>query len=235
MKIGTKSVLFGAHCFFIHPFVVALAWYKLWGFDEVDDPYIGKVSLKNRRLWLAFFVHDLGYLGKSNMDGVEGEMHPFWGARIMHHLCDPSSRSEEDAWRVFYEQNPQNHLAAGYWLGPWGQFVLLHSRFLARTYDRHYSMLCVADKLAIALEPWWLYLPRVTLSGEIKEYMARAQAARQGKGKYAGEPAALLDSSEHDITTGRGWHRAMTSYCKSFAYEHKDGKRDTWTQARAAA
>lgn len=51
MKTGTKSVLFGAHCFFIHPLFVALAWWKLFGFPW--DP----------RLWVAFFVHDLGYWG----------------------------------------------------------------------------------------------------------------------------------------------------------------------------
>lgn len=31
MKVGTKSVLFGAHCFFIHPVFVAIAWIKLFG------------------------------------------------------------------------------------------------------------------------------------------------------------------------------------------------------------
>jgi hypothetical protein len=55
MKVGTKSVLFGAHCFLIHPFFVAAAWIKLYGFPW--DP----------RLWIAFFVHDLGYFGKPNI------------------------------------------------------------------------------------------------------------------------------------------------------------------------
>ena len=32
MKIGTKSVLAGARCFFLHPWFVALAWWKLCGF-----------------------------------------------------------------------------------------------------------------------------------------------------------------------------------------------------------
>ena len=51
MTVGTKSVLFGAHCFLIHGFFVARGWWTLWGFPW--DP----------RLWTAFFVHDLGYLG----------------------------------------------------------------------------------------------------------------------------------------------------------------------------
>ena len=63
MKVGTKSVLFGAHQFLIHPPFVALAWWKLYGFPF--DP----------RLWVAFYVHDIGYLGKPNMDGSEGESH----------------------------------------------------------------------------------------------------------------------------------------------------------------
>jgi hypothetical protein len=32
MRIGTKSVLAGAHCFFLHPVVRGLALWKLYGF-----------------------------------------------------------------------------------------------------------------------------------------------------------------------------------------------------------
>ena len=32
MKIGTKSLLFGAHQFVLHPLFLALAWWKLYGF-----------------------------------------------------------------------------------------------------------------------------------------------------------------------------------------------------------
>ena len=51
MTVGTKSILFRAHCFLIHGFFVARRWWTLWGFPW--DP----------RLWAAFFVPDLGYLG----------------------------------------------------------------------------------------------------------------------------------------------------------------------------
>jgi len=64
MKIGTKSVVFGAHCFFIHPWFVFIAWWKLYGF-----PW-------DISLWFCFFLHDLGYWGKPNIDGIEGELHP---------------------------------------------------------------------------------------------------------------------------------------------------------------
>lgn len=74
MKVGTKSVLFGVHAFWIHPIVVAIAWCRLFGFPR--DP----------RIWFAFFVHDLGYWGCADMDGTEGERHPELGAAIMRWL-----------------------------------------------------------------------------------------------------------------------------------------------------
>jgi hypothetical protein len=33
---------------------------------------VGAGNGKQPALWIAFFVHDLGYLGKPNMDGPEG-------------------------------------------------------------------------------------------------------------------------------------------------------------------
>lgn len=145
MKIGTKSVLLGAHCFFIHPFFVARAWWMLYGFPF--DP----------RLWVAFFVHDLGYLGKPNMDGDEGELHPHLGANIMKFLFGQK----------------------------WHDFTLYHSRFLAKKHGNKYSKLCVADKLAICLTPAWLYLPMVKATGEIKEYMK--DASRNTNGNVSGQ------------------------------------------------
>jgi len=131
MRIGTKSILFGAHCFFIHPFIIALAWWKLYGF-----PF-------DLRLWIAFFVHDLGYCHKPNMDGPEGELHPYWGAFLMGFLFGKD----------------------------WFEFTLYHSRFLAKKNDANYSRLCVADKLAIVLTPAWLYLIMTNWTKEIDEYM----------------------------------------------------------------
>jgi len=71
MRTGTKSILFGYHSVFIHPFFVALAWWKLNGFPW--DP----------RLWLSFLLHDIGYLGKAKMDDSIGASHPELGAKIM--------------------------------------------------------------------------------------------------------------------------------------------------------
>lgn len=71
MKVGTKSILFGSHQFVLHPLLIAIAWWKLYG--APCDP----------RLWVAFVVHDLGYWGKPNMDGPEGSTHVLLGGRIM--------------------------------------------------------------------------------------------------------------------------------------------------------
>jgi hypothetical protein len=147
LAIGTRSVLIGAHCFFIHPFFVAIAWWKLYGFPF--DP----------RLWVAFFVHDLGYIGKPNMDGDEGELHPYWGACVMGALFGHR----------------------------WFDFCLYHSRFLAKKNGEHFSKLCVADKYSFCLTPRWLYLPMVRATGEINEYMKLAEGMNGGLGggKYS--------------------------------------------------
>lgn len=74
MRMGTKSLLFGYHCFFIHPFIIAYSWYKLYGF-----PW-------DIRLWFCFFLHDIGYLNKKFMDDEVAETHPEVGAKIVGKL-----------------------------------------------------------------------------------------------------------------------------------------------------
>lgn len=192
MNVGTKSVLFGAHQFLIHPWFVALAWWKLYGFPL------------DLRLWIAFFVHDLGYVGKPNMDGPEGEAHVEFGAHLM-------------AWLFGQE---------------WGDFCRYHSRFYAKRDGRPYSRLCVADKLSVALEPWWLYLPRVIASGEVHEYMALAGG--KNNSKYNGEPNSKYVSMQLETGTMRGWFNAMTTYLREWVDTHKDGRPDTWTPETTA-
>lgn len=150
MTIGTRSLLFGVHQAFIHPWFVALAWWKLYGFP--CDP----------RLWVAFFVHDLGYFGKPNMDGPEGEHHVELGARIMGLLFGRR----------------------------WRRFTLYHSRFYATRNGMPPSRLCYADKLAIVLTPKRLYLVLGMLSGEIDEYMERAHTKYRGQGLRVTTPSA---------------------------------------------
>lgn len=200
MRIGTKSVLFGAHCFLLHPWFVARAWWLLYGFPF--DP----------RLWVAFFVHDLGYIGKPNMDGPEGETHPRLGARVMAILFDWSDRTFR-----FSDGGP---------IGSWGQFALLHSRYYAKSLCCQPSRLCIADKLAIALTPAWLYLPAVRATGEIHEYMAHAKHRIQGNERVSDDEKRRLVSGDQ-----AAWYSGVQDYCARWAYAHKDGAVDTWTSS----
>lgn len=186
--VGTRSVLLGAHCFFLHPFFVARAWWQLYGFPW--DP----------RLWVAFFVHDLGYIGKPNMDGPEGETHPQFGARVMGALFDraPSRR--------------------------WFNFTLLHSRYYAKQLGLSYSRLCVADKLALAITPAWLYLPMARWSGELAEYLAHAKHRIQGNEAVSLQERDLLLSAD-----ARRWFDGVTAYMRRWVEEHRDGRADHWT------
>jgi len=143
MTVGTRSILFGVHQFLLHPLLLARAWYTLYGWRTVTDRYVGKVSLRDWRLWVTFFVHDLGYWGKPNMDGDEGELHPNLGGDFM------------ERWHGWQ----------------WGQFSRYHSRFLAKRDGAQPSLLCAADKLVITMYPDALYLRLANWSGEIDEYM----------------------------------------------------------------
>lgn len=193
MNVGTKSLLFGVHQVFIHPFWVALAWWKLYGFPW--DP----------RLWVAFVVHDWGYWGCPEMDGPKGDLHPYRGAEIMHFLFDTPRWSKGSVYiegSMFY----------------WRHFCLYHSRFLAKQHDQQPSKLCMADKLAMYYEPWWLYLPRAWASGELKEYVN--SCAPGGKNAHMN----LVNP------TARQWYKAVQGYLKRYAEEHKDGKIDAVTK-----
>ena len=197
MTTGTKSVLFGAHQFLLHPWFVAWGWWTLYGFPF--DP----------RLWVAFFVHDLGYIGKPNMDGPEGELHPYLGARIM---------------AVLFDRPFRRRMNGIYGLGPWGHFCLLHSRYYAKSLGKQPSRLCMADKLAIALTPGWLYLPMVLATGEVHEYMAHA------KHRVVGNINITDDEKRRVVSASQvEWYTGVQSYCRRWAFAHRVGAVDTWT------
>lgn len=183
LKKGTKSVLFGAHCILLHPFFVAWAWKKLYGW-----PW-------HPMLWVSFFVHDIGYIGKENMDDEKGEEHPITGALIAGYirgLFILPWTSKEDADRKRDE---------------WYEFNLLHSRFYCRRLEKSPSRLCFADKLSICYTPAWLYLPMVNWSGEIEEYM---QLAREGK--YV--------TMNVDAASQREWYANIQGYLRKWVEEN---------------
>jgi hypothetical protein len=130
MKTGTKSLLYGAHQVLWHPVTVWMAW--IWLYRK----------LPTWRECVCIVVHDLGYFGKSNMDGTEGKDHPEGGARIAERLLGKE----------------------------YGDLVRYHSRSYAAKAGQPPSALCWPDKLAILFDPSWFYLPRVIASGEIHEY-----------------------------------------------------------------
>ncbi len=167
MTLGSKSLIYGGHCFLIHPFFVAKAWWRLYGFPW--DP----------RLWVVFFLHDVGYLGKVDIDGQDGESHPELGAKI-----------------------------AGFLFGPeWKDFCLRHSRSYSRKMRVAPSRLCYADKLSIALTPWWIYLPMTRLTGEITEYIRRSKTAH-----YPSDAGKDNSHLKDDGSNARGWHEDMCKF-----------------------
>lgn len=218
LSVGTRSVLFGAHCFALHPLFVALAWFRVYGLRRVpvcpdaatyraagvalDRPHRARTThLLDPRLWVAFVVHDLGYIGKPNMDGPEGETHPEFGARIMGALFGSD----------------------------WHDFALLHSRYYAKRRGLPYSALCVADKLVPALMPAWLYLPMARATGELAEYLSRAA-------ERAASNEALSDAERRALVSGdaSAWFRGLQEYMTRWALEHADGRADTWTASAPA-
>jgi hypothetical protein len=136
------------------------------------------------RLWIASFLHDLGYIGKRNLDGREGQTHVELGAAIME-------------------------FSVG---NPWGDFTRYHSRFYSKRDGQHFSRLCVVDKLALALTPAWRYLSMVQWTGEIDEYMTLSkQRASQGEPQFA-TPAPIRSRTEQWFAQlqeyGRRWVHA---------------------------
>ena len=158
MRVGTKSVIFGVHATLVHPFFVAYAWSRLFGFPS--DP----------RMWVAFLVHDVGYIGKANMESSEGQQHVVLGGRIMGWLFGPE----------------------------WRDFTLCHSRHWAESVGKGYSKLCLADKLAFVLTPAWLYIPMARLSGELWEYM-RVSGERQLGGRVSNFELSLIKSRNPQV------------------------------------
>lgn len=156
MSIGTRSVLFGVHAFWLHFCFVAAAWIKLFGI-----PW-------DIRIWIAFAVHDLGYIGKNDMEGHEGESHVELGARIMGQLFG----------------------------GDWAMFTACHSRYWAKRIHQPISALCLADKLAFVMTPAWLYLPMARATGELAEYMVRAKERQAGSEHFTAAECAQLNSTD---------------------------------------
>jgi hypothetical protein len=123
---------------------------------------------RDPRLWAAFFLHDIGYWNKTDLEGASGEAHVYAGARIMKSLFGPA----------------------------WGEFCLRHSRYWARKHGGSLSRLAAADKLAFVLTPWWLYLPMTRATGELAEYIAVSEERQAGDHSFTEGERSLLSSGD---------------------------------------
>lgn len=179
------------------------------------------------------------------MDGPEGESHPEVGARIMRRLFDRAPYKFEWTewshggkgvpWRMNVDMF-NGMLCAGWDIIDiensftllrrprfrWHDLCLYHSRYYSKREDAKPSQLCFADKLSFCLSPRWLYLPMVTATGEINEYLKNAQTA----------------DSSHWKPTGydkRRWHAQLCNYMAKWVEAHVGGAADTWTSANRHA
>jgi len=117
-------------------------------------------GMPNWKEILCIFFHDWGYFGRSNMDGDEGSTHPELGARIILRLLKDNDYYE----LCLYHSRSYTEL--------------VNERIAVSGIRHKPSKLCWADKLSIKYDPWFLYIPRAILSGEITEY--RVMAAKNG-------------------------------------------------------
>lgn len=162
MKTGTKSVLFGVHQFIWHPITVLLAWIDLYGWPNWKEV-------------VCIFVHDLGYLGKEEMDGPDGNTHPELGAKIAGWLFGPEYRD----------------------------LCLYHSRNYAQLSGVEPSKLCWSDKWSPMFDQLHLYWIRGVLSGEIAQYrVSFPRAGGQSSLMWAAEFKRFVEANASAIWAG---------------------------------
>ena len=221
LHIGTRSVLFGVHSIFTHPYYV----WKAWNILEND----GKPTW-SLPLMVSCLVHDLGYWGKTDFDGKdEGETHPELGAKIMHFLFDGKCEADDFGNPFVCRKCGKQATGLSFWgrlsgqrrCFKWHDFVLYHSRYYAKRDNVHYSRLCVADKLAMVITPRDLYLNQAHRTGEI-EYFYENAAKYEGtgfhSGTYNGNPLR--------------WHAELSQFYFDWVEKHKDYSPDMVTEDR---
>ena len=82
------------------------------------------------------------------------------------------------------------------------------------------SRLRLADKMAFALTPVWLYLPMARWTGELQEYMLRSRERQAGDNGFTAEEELLVRSE-----VPKEWLRGLQSYTLRWVDRH----RDQWT------
>ena len=79
------------------------------------------------------------------------------------------------------------------------------------------SRLCLADKLAFALTPTWLYLPMTRWTGELAEYMMRSRQRQAGDNSFTDEEERLVQAEAPEE-----WLRGLQSYTFRWVERHLD-------------
>ena len=79
------------------------------------------------------------------------------------------------------------------------------------------SRLCLADKMAFALTPAWLYLPMARWTGELQEYMLRSRERQAGDNGFTAEEELLVRSE-----VPKEWLRGLQSYTLRWVERHRD-------------
>jgi len=154
MRVGTKSLLWGVHAFWLHPIYVGRAWRALF------------VKWPTFNQWVCIAAHDIGYWGCKNLDGPEGKLHPEAGARIA-------------SWLIYrIERYVRSNLQAFFIARDAYTFAACHSSSYAAQIGLAPSPLYYADKASVLYEARWLYLLRAKASGEIWEYIQVALASK---------------------------------------------------------
>lgn len=110
---------------------------------------------------LGIILHDIGYWGCSDMDGEGGRDHPKRGALLVFNIV-----------KRLYDLNTA--VAACY-------FTAFHSSSFAERCQLRPSSLCAPDKLSTLWDPWWFYLFRAWMSGELAEYRRNGPAGLTAK------------------------------------------------------
>lgn len=135
MRIGTRSLIFGLHSFFVHPILMLAIFKKVVG-RRADFVEI-----------VCILIHDIGYFGKPNMDGVEGNLHPYAGAKLARFLFG------DRGWRLCVGHNDEVREVEG----------------LPR------SVIYAVDKYFYVVIPVWLQKALGIMSGEYKEISLREE------------------------------------------------------------
>jgi len=139
------------------------------------------------RVICACFLHDIGYFHRDEMEGPNGEEHVILGARIMGWLFGPE----------------------------WADECYRHSRYWSRRMGLPVSRLCLADKLAFAITPAWLYIPMARWTGELAEYMQRSKERQAGDRSFTDEELLLLNSGDP-----RSWLLGLQRYTLRWVERH---------------